>query len=364
MATDFNPTKAPKMAKARIPLLLLAIIALLAGLWAGLLRIGWALPTLQPTLIMEHGPLMVSGFLGALIGLERAVGLQKRWGYIAPLLTGVGGMLLLFGTGGWAGPTLITMGSALLTLILVQLLRIHLTLFSVVIFLGGLVWFVGNALWLFGWPVYQIILWWMGFLVLTIAGERLELSRMLRLSQLANTLFLGAIALFIAGMLTSTFNYDLGMRLAGVGMVALAFWLLKYDIARRRIKAGGQAAFTGYSLVSGYVWLAIGGALAVYYGGVMAGPYYDAILHAVFLGFTFTMIFAHAPIIFPAVLQVNMVYSPRFYSHLILLHVTLIMRVAGDLLGVLAWRQWGGLLNALVLLLFLINTVTSIRLRR
>lgn len=364
MSSGFDPTKAPGLAKTRLPLLLLSIIALLAGLWAGLLRIGWAWPPLQPTLIIEHGPLMISGFLGALIGLERAVGLQKRWGYLSPALTGIGGLLLVFGIGGWIGPALITAGSALLALILVQLLRIHLALFSIVIFLGGLVWFVGNGLWLLGWPIYQVILWWMGFLVLTIAGERLELSRMLRLSRLASALYLGATLLFVAGMTVSTVNYDLGMRVAGVGMVAMALWLLRYDIARRRIKAGGQAAFTGISLVSGYVWLAVGGGLALYYGGVMAGPYYDAILHTVFLGFTFTMIFAHAPIIFPAVLQVRMVYLPRFYSHLILLHVTLIMRVAGDLLGLWELRRWGGLLNALVLLLFLANTISSVRLKR
>lgn len=37
--------------------------------------------------------------------------------------------------------------------------------------IGALAWVVGNALWLTGSPVYRIILWWAGFLVLTIAGE-------------------------------------------------------------------------------------------------------------------------------------------------------------------------------------------------
>ena len=73
------------------------------------------------------------------------------------------------------------------------------------------------------------------------------------------------------------------------------------------------------------------------------------------------MIFAHAPIIFPAVLQRTFVYSPRLYSHLILLHITLTLRVAGDLLFWWPGRLWGGLLNALVILLFLGNTLTSIR---
>ncbi|MCB0109511.1 MAG: hypothetical protein KDE53_26495, partial [Caldilineaceae bacterium] len=142
--------------------------------------------------------------------------------------------------------------------------------------------------------------------------------------------------------------------------VALAFWLLRYDIARRRIKAGGQARFTALCLLSGYGWLAIAGLLAIRYPGQLAGPYYDALLHAIFLGFVFTMIFGHAPIVFPAVLQRPLPYRPRFYSHLLLLHITLAVRIAGDLLLSMSLRQWGALLNALVVLLFLGNTVAAL----
>ena len=36
--------------RINFPLILLAVLALLAGLWAGLLRMAWQLPLLQPTL--------------------------------------------------------------------------------------------------------------------------------------------------------------------------------------------------------------------------------------------------------------------------------------------------------------------------
>ena len=60
--------------RLRYPLLLIALLTLLAATWAGLLRIGWLLPA-PGSLAASHGPLMVSGFLGTLIGLERAVAL-------------------------------------------------------------------------------------------------------------------------------------------------------------------------------------------------------------------------------------------------------------------------------------------------
>jgi hypothetical protein len=151
------------------------------------------------------------------------------------------------------------------------------------------------------------------------------------------------------------------VRLAGLGEIGLAFWLLRYDIAWRRLKAGGQARYMAVCLLSGYGWLAIGGLLSIAYGGVMAGPYYDAQLHAVLLGFVLAMIFAHALIIFPAILRIAIVYTPRFYGHLLLLHIGLVLRIASDLLLWMPGRQWGGLLNALAILLLLANLALARR---
>jgi hypothetical protein len=58
----------------RIPILIPGAIALIAGLRIGLVRMEWPLIFGVPVVLADHGPLMVSGFLGTLIGLERAVG--------------------------------------------------------------------------------------------------------------------------------------------------------------------------------------------------------------------------------------------------------------------------------------------------
>ena len=80
-------------------------------------------------------------------------------------------------------------------------------------------------------------------------------------------------------------------------------------------------------------------------------------LHAVFIGFVVSMVFAHAPIIFPAVLGLPLEYRPAFYLHVGILHISVIVRVVGDVVDVLGrWRVWGGLLNAAALLLFMFNT--------
>jgi hypothetical protein len=71
-------TPKTKPAFQRVPLLMGGVICLLIGLWTGLIRMGWGWPVRNPEWISLHGPFMVCGFLGAVIGLERAVGLEKN----------------------------------------------------------------------------------------------------------------------------------------------------------------------------------------------------------------------------------------------------------------------------------------------
>jgi hypothetical protein len=226
---------------------------------------------------------------------------------------------------------LITLGSLVLLAVLIQLWRMVPALFTLTIILGGLCWWAGNMLWLLGNPVPVVVYWWLAFLVLTIAGERLELSRMLRLSRFARTAFALIVVFIVSGPLLSLITLPQGVRVLGMGLLLLSLWLGYYDMARRRIRAGGQARYMALALLSGYVWLGIGGLLALRVAGVTAGPQYDALLHTIFVGFILAMIFAHALIILPLLTGRVVAFTPAFYLPLGLLHVTLLVRVAGDL---------------------------------
>ncbi len=339
------------MQKSTPFLMILVVLALLASMWAGLLRMGWAWPPLQSSLAAMHGPLMVSGFLGTLIALERAVALRRSWCYLSPLITGLGGILLM---AGFIQPAmlLITLGSAVLVAVSVVIVRHEAALYTVTMGAGAVAWLVGNLIWLLGRPIYQASYWWAGFLLLVIAGERLELSRVLRLTKRKTRLFGLAAGLFGLGLLVSLAAYGAGMRIASVGVIALALWFSRYDLARRTIRKPGITRYIAWNLLMGYVWLAVSGIIGLYYGTLVAGPVYDAWLHALFLGFAFSMIFAHALIILPALLKVTIPYHRGFYLAPILLHISLVMRIAGDLLPQHTLRQWGGLLNAVAILLF------------
>ena len=123
----------------------------------------------------------------------------------------------------------------------------------------------------------------------------------------------------------------------------------------------GLTRFIAVCLLSGYVWLAVGGAVLAWTGSLLPGSAgYDAALHALLLGFVFAMVFGHAPIILPAVLKVLVPYHPLFYASLIVLHASLLLRLGGDALGVHELRSWGGMGNLIALLIFIANTVTAV----
>ncbi|MGD2062314.1 MAG: hypothetical protein PVF51_01890 [Nitrospirota bacterium] len=347
----------------RLPLLALAVAALVAALWGGLLRLHWRLPVPHANWISYHGPLMVSGFVGTVISLERAVASGAWPAYGAPLITGVGALCLVIGLPHPIGPALMTLGSAGLVMIFAGFVRRQPTAFTVTMGIGAVAWLVGNVLWLRRWELNDVVPWWMVFLVATIAGERLELTRFLRPTPWKRRLFFLAMGTALAGLVLCGPWPAGGVRLLGGGMVAIAAWFVRFDVARQTVRQEGLPRFVAICLLSGYAWLAVSGVIAVVVGAQRSDLVNDALLHSLFLGFVFAMIFGHAPIIFPAVLGLPVAFRRRFYLHLALLHAALVVRVAADLAAWAPGRRWAGLVNALTLLLFLINTVSSIRSR-
>ena len=347
------------------PLIATAVVILLGGLWDGLMYMGLPLPAGSGTMSQDHGQLMVLGFLGTLISLERAVALGKTWGYLAPAAAGTGGLAIIAGAPGNVGEALICGGGLVLIAIFAVVYRIQPALHNAVLASGAVCWVVAAVLWLAGWDIAKFVPWLAGFLVLTITGERLELSRMTGTSRLGRLLFAGAAGLFGAGLIASLAAGPAaavpgeavppGIRVTGAGLIALALWLARYDIARRTIRGRGVTRFMAAALLTGYAWLAVAGGLWAGLGQMSDGRVYDTELHAIFLGFVMSMIFAHAPVIIPSVLGRPMPFRNYLYIPLVLLHISLILRLAGGdwAANIDAW-QWGGSLNETAILLYIV----------
>lgn len=374
------------MRRGPAPLLLLpGGLALLAGMDAGLTLAGVPAPVASARLADLHGSLMVLGFLGTVISLERATALRAGWGFLAPGLTGAGTLALVLLPDPLLGRLLLSQGLLTLVLVYAVLFRRNRDLTVGVQALGATL-AAAAALLLTRIEVAVVLPLLIGFIVLTIAAERVELARLamptgadrwllllagaVTAAVLGTTVFPGPTGLpdlAAAGGLTGLDGATLGglvsWRLLGLTLLAMTAWLLRYDVARRTVRADGLPRFAAVALLLGYGWLVVA-ALGLLLVGRPTGEVYDVVVHATFLGYAMSMVLAHAPVILPAVLRVRLPYHRAMWVPLLLLHVTLLARVISlglVGLGLPALPVWQLALvgNVGALLLFILTAVVT-----
>ncbi|GAB2886278.1 hypothetical protein GCM10027046_13260 [Uliginosibacterium flavum] len=347
------------LARWRWLLVVPALAALLCGVMSGLARLGVLVPDFFLRLVGIHGALMIGGFFGTLIGLERAVALAARWPYLAPLCSGLAVLLLIWLPAGIAGVWLMALAALWMSLACAWVWRRQRVAHHATLAAGALAWLLGNIVWALGGTLVAAVPLWTTFLILTIAGERLELSRFVPTPARARRLFFGIVVLLLGSAFAAVFLDD-ALRVYALSLLLLAAWLLRYDIARRTIHSAGLTRYMALCLLSGYFWLGFSALLGLAGALVTGSLLRDAALHALLLGFVFAMVFGHAPVIVPALTRHKMRWHRGFYLPLLILHATLLLRVLTACGGDFVWRQWAALGNAAALSLFMLMVLESL----
>lgn len=333
----------------------LVLLSLLAGLNTGFLRLGWDMP-LSHTMA-HHGFIMACSFLGTLIILERIVVLKISWFYLFPVINGLSLPMFLIDQFAF-GYILLLIGTIGLVISYVIFYKKYRENYLLLMLIGSILLFIGILLPLFGKLIAASVPYLFGFLLFTITGERLELGKFLPDKKLKNPILYLGVSIFSLGIFTNF--HSSGHYLSGAGMILLALWMLKYDIVNKSIKSHGIHKYVGITLFTGYIWLLISGILMTI--NLSSVFYYDALLHSFFLGFTFLMIFAHAPIIFPGVAGFTFrPYHQSLYFWVILLNVFLALRIISDIAFLVELRKISGLLNGLTIIGFFANLLILIR---
>ena len=342
----------------RVALIALAGVSLLAGLNAGLLRLGVWAPVASDRSADLHGPVMVLGFMGTLISLERAQALRNPLAYLAPGLLGVGSLALLSGAPVALGKLLLLDGTvAFVVLALALWRRAPLGLVAAQA-LAATFAALAAALWLVA-EIPAVIPLLAAFLIITIASERAELAQ-LTMGRRAVPTLLTLGSLIGAASALALVVPAVGSRVLGVGCLLTAAWLLRDDVGRRMVRTSGLRRFNAAALLGGNVWLAVAGAVWLIVGQPTSTGTYDAVVHGVFLGFGMSMIMAHAPIIFPAVIGRPLPYRPVMWIPLGLLNLGMLVRVVGGLSQITPLHQLGGSLTVAAVLLFAVTVIISV----
>jgi len=339
---------------ARALLLVPGGFALLAGLDAALGLLGLPAPITTTRLGEVHGVLLVLGFVGTVVALERAVAAHRWWAYLGPAFLGAGAVLLVGPAPRKLGGVLLLAGSAMLVAVYVSLWRRSADIAILVQVAGAVLATGGALLWLGDVPVPDLLPWLSGFLILTIVGERLELARVTMHGTPAETLLIVLTVAMVAGTVTALLWPVPGYPVLGAALLATVVWLGRFDVARHTVRATGLTRYMAVCLLAGYMWLLVPASTWLLIGQIRSGAGYDAVVHAVMLGFVLSMIMAHAPVILPAVLRRPLPYTPLMYGPAALLHLSLLLRLAvGDARGVHWALQAGGVLNIVAVLGFI-----------
>lgn len=354
---------------ARRLLLFVGGLCLLFGLDAALLRTGTPAPVESASLADLHGALMLFGFLGTVISLERAVAVQhhsfrfRKLAYLSPLLSALATITLIasavadlnvdyqFAAFLWAAAFLV------LVIMYAAIWRVQPGAALALQILGAVAALSGALLWGRGYTIPAILPWWTAFLVFTIVGERLELARVAFIGKMAeNRVVIEALFLQIALLLT-LFSPNLGYALLGASLLALMLDMAAHDVARRVIKTTGITRFGAVCMLTGYFWGAVSGAFWLIYGQTFGGFSYDVVVHALTLGFAMAMIFAHVSVIAPAIAGRPIPYTPVFWVIFALLETGLVLRfIAAARAATHAWTL-GAVMNVVTVLLFALTVV-------
>ena len=344
--------------RGRIALLALGGACLLVGLNAALLLLGVWAPVASDRLPDVHGMVMVLGFLGTLISLERAQAIGRPWAYLAPALLGAGGLTLASGSPLVLGQLLLVEGCLMFGAVYLALWRrapLPLVAVQVVSVLPAL---LASALWLVV-DIGPLIALLAAFLVLTIAAERAELAQ-LSMGRRAVPTLVGLASVLAVSAAASLAWPDAALRVFGATVLATAAWLARDDVARRMIHTDGLRRYNAAALLAGYFWLGAAGLTWLLAGVPEQHATYDIVIHATFLGFGVSMVMAHAPIILPAVLGRSLPYRPVSWVPLIALHVGMLARVVGVVGDWTPLWQAGSVLALTALLLFVVVSLVLV----
>ena len=362
--------------RSRMALLIGAGLAALLGLISALIRADLIHPSDRVPLADLHGGLMVYGFLGAAIGLERAVAYRSggsskpSWGFFAPALGLLGSLLCLLSlmvSGRAAAPSWVRVelfGGIPWTLSMLVLTAMYLAIWRrqpsaevLIQVLGSLVGLVGAAGWVARLDASVLAPTWLLFLILTIVGERVELARAVFSDARLESGILGLSLLTVLMLPVQAMAPSVGYPLLGLALGLLLLVMASHDVAKGTFRHGGLPGFMGTCMLSAYAWGLL--AALIWMAAPLDSSTYwgDMALHALAVGFIMTMVIAHVCMIVPSVIRRPLPFHPLLWGAWALMQVGLLIRLLGAIrLYTPLWKA-GNLLNVLGILSMMLTVV-------
>lgn len=316
-------------------------VFLILGLITGLSRFG----LFGMDLSIHHGVLMLNGFAGGLITLERTLSKPIITNFISLILLVLGVILasldIIWGL--W----LVTGAITLLILAEVQASRTHHWAYHLLQLTGLLCWLTANAKYQFSNFYPAAVPFWQAFVLMMILATRLK-----KIDRISDwTLMLVLLSYVISICLPF---HSVASSLTGVLLIILAVVILRLELRHSDDQR--------YRLMIVYGWL-----IATAIGMLLSDQIlysYDFVLHSFFLGFLFNMIFLNASKAIVSKFGVKDIPLAEGLWMSIMTAGLLIRIISGDVLGVEMARVVGGIISLLAIVGFLGSVIRAVVLTR
>lgn len=326
--------------------------AVFIGIWRIAILRGFLLPPI-PEWLPPHGEIMLGGFLASLIIFERMIALRINALIWVPYIYAFSAMMLHNGNPYVRTIHLVALAGWLLHR-WIAYRKFHrwekplvesvafITLSSALMYPGGLL------------ARPEVALQGLAFPVAVIAIERLEMSLLFK--KMGARLVVFALIGWCFLWNLSTWQGILDLKNIGWATLLLVVSIALHDMALRGSKnkktlstAHGLHNFLKLALILSYAWLFTAAIALILSTKISAAIQKDILFHLFGLGFVFTMILGHAPLILPAALG-KLPPTKAPVIPFLLFQTATIFRMVGDLAllkSVTVW-QWTGWISGVI----------------
>lgn len=345
------------------------VFAVVLGVWRIALTRGFVLPSI-PEILPPHGNVMVGAFLGTLIIFERMFALPIKWLVWVPYAWGLSALTIHLDFIGFKILNLIALlGWGVHRFIayktfknffnpLVEFIA-YIALSTALFHENGLARSVESAL------------SGLSFAIAVIGVERIELTLSSQRKS-AKLVYVSLIIYLLLSILNSLF-YIIPLQAIGIALFLVGLGLIYNDsVIIMAFKGAGFGItktplhkFSRQTLMVAYVWLLFS-AISITFWELIQSVAKDVVFHSIGLGFIFTMILSHAPV----VLGSTLAKMPKRAPSIILFYLFQVMtavRILADLLvsnfiELWIWSGWiTGTLHFVIFVFYMLSVVRSFK---
>jgi hypothetical protein len=344
------------------------VLAVVIGVWRIALTRGFLLPPI-PEFLPPHGNIMVGAFLGTLIIFERMLALPVKWLLWVPFLWALSSLTVhlepimfkainLISLIGWgihrwiAYRTFKHLWNPLIEFIAYILLSLALMKTN------GL----AES------PISAIA--GLSFAICVIGVERIEL--MLGFKKFTAKLVYALLILYSIFLIFNLLVHEMAIEIIGVALIITtigmffndASMMAKFGENKLKTPISALQKFSKETLTIAYIWLLLGGIFLTIWNSIPLAK--DVIFHSLGLGFIFTMILSHAPIVLGSTLKKMPKKPPSRFLFYIFQAMT-IARLIGDFIALVSlefwkWSGWiTGTFHFLIFILYILNVLRNLK---